>query len=78
MPSPARIEKMEEMIRARCAAENVNPEALKAGSRKAPLPRIRSELASQIITELGVSYAEVGRHLGITTSGISRILSRAR
>jgi hypothetical protein len=73
-----RIERMKEMIQARCAAENINPDALKGGSRKSPLPRVRSELTSQIVSELGVSYAEVGRNLGITTSGVCRIMSRMR
>jgi putative transposase len=73
-----RAEKMQEIIQARCAAESISAEMLRAGSRSGSIPRIRSELALRLVNELGLSYAEIGRNLGITTSGVSRILTRAK
>jgi predicted transcriptional regulator len=46
------------------------------GSRASPIPRLRSELAAHLVEVLGIAYAEVARHLGVSTSAITRILSR--
>jgi hypothetical protein len=32
----------------------------------------------QLVNELGLSYAEIGRNLGITTSGVSRIVAKKK
>jgi hypothetical protein len=72
------IEEMEQIIQARCRKEEVSPKALKAGSRSGNLPKLRSKLVMQLVSELGLSYAEIGRNLGITTSGVCRILMKAR
>ncbi|OPY76596.1 MAG: Transposase IS200 like protein [Syntrophorhabdus sp. PtaU1.Bin050] len=73
-----RAEKIQEIIRTRCEADQITPEALASGSRSGSLPEIRSELTLQLVKELGLSYAEIGRHLGITASGVCKILARAR
>jgi putative transposase len=73
-----RIEKTQEIIRARCAAEDITFEALTSRSRSGALPKMRSELALQLVKELGLSYVEIGRHLGITRSGVCRMVMKAR
>ena len=42
------------------------------GSRRGPLPTLRTTLAIKLVTTLGLSLAEVARQLGVTTSAISR------
>lgn len=73
-----RFEKMQTIIRARSAAEHITPEAIESGSRFGALVRIRSELALQLVTELGLSYAEIAPCLGITASGVCKIVTKAR
>jgi len=71
-----RMETMKRMIAERCKTEGIELVAVTAGSRAAPIPRLRMELASQLAKELGVSYAEIARHLGVSTSAITKMLSR--
>jgi DNA invertase Pin-like site-specific DNA recombinase len=47
------------------------------GSRRWEISRVRSEVAQQLVRELGVSLAEVARLLGVSTSAISKILQRS-
>lgn len=70
-----RIEKMEQIISKRCDTEGITAEALVSGSRAGILPKIRAGLARQLVHELGISYAEIARHLGISTARVSRIIA---
>jgi putative transposase len=72
----ARREKAERMIREFCKRGKVAIEELKGGSRRARMPGIRSELAGRLIQECGLSLAEIGRQLGVTTSAVSKALSK--
>ncbi len=38
----------------------------------------QQELAAQFAKELGISYAEIARHLGVSTSAITKMLSPCR
>ncbi len=69
--------KAEEMIKTLCEARGVNVEELRMGSRRGVLPRVRSEIAQALIGNLGVSLAEAARALGVSTSAISKLLTRA-
>jgi len=73
-----RIERMELIIEERCRMEGISVEALAGGSRAGAISRIRSELACQFVTELGVCYAEIARHLGVSTPRVSKIISRVQ
>jgi predicted transcriptional regulator len=46
------------------------------GSWRGEIPRVRSEITERLIKELGMSLAEVGRLLGVSTSVVSKILHR--
>jgi REP element-mobilizing transposase RayT len=59
-----------------CDKESVSLEALKGGSRRGRLPEIRAGLALELVEGIGLTMAETARQLGVTTSGISRILER--
>ncbi len=65
------------VIDRKCRQEGVNPKELQMGSRRGRLPRIRSEIAAELVREQGVPLAEVARELGVSTSAISKILRRA-
>ena len=58
--------------------ENVRPTALRAGSRKQPLPKIRKQLTANFVSEYGLSLAETARQLGISTSAVAQIIRRDR
>ena len=73
---PDSIARMHSMITSRCKDEGLTLEALTAGSKAGRIPRIRAGLAWQIFDELGLSYAEIARALGVSTSGVSRMIAR--
>jgi putative transposase len=73
---PQRIERMAQTIAARCRHEGISLEALTAGSKAGSIPKVRSDLARQVFDELGLSYAEIGRALGVSTSGVSRMMAK--
>ena len=60
-----------------CKKEGIGIEAIKGGSRRGIIPQVRARLAIQLVENYGLSLAETGRQLGVTTSGVCRILSRA-
>ena len=59
-----------------CQENDVSIEALRGGSRLHLVSRVRRELASRLTTELGLSLAETARFLGVSTSGVAKILER--
>lgn len=50
---------------------------LKAGSRRKVVSETRAKIAGRAVEELGLSCAEIARHLGVCTSSISRIVAKA-
>jgi hypothetical protein len=55
----------------------IDLEELRMGSRRGKIPRVRSEIAQQLVKQIGMSLAEVARLLGVSTSAISKILRRS-
>jgi hypothetical protein len=68
----ARREKAVRMIRELCREEGVGIEELRGGSRRGRIPEIRSKLAVRLMEECGLSLAEIGRQLGVTTAAVSK------
>jgi putative transposase len=64
------------LIDSSCRENDVSIEALRGGSRLRPVSRVRCELASRLTTELGLSLTETARLLGVSSSGVAKILSR--
>ena len=64
------------LIREVSEKEGINLKEMQSGSRRGKIPKIRSDLAYQLITEYGMTLAETGRQLGVSTSAISKILKR--
>jgi REP element-mobilizing transposase RayT len=71
-----RIEKAEQLLARECRKAGVTSQALKAGGRRRATSRVRKKLAQQFVEELGLSLAEAGRLLGVSTSAIARTLQR--
>jgi hypothetical protein len=69
--------KISEFIANGCKNEGVSLEELKAGGRRGEVSRVRAQVAIGLVQTYGVSLAEVARQLGITTSAVSRIITRA-
>ena len=64
------------LIREVSDKEGINLKEMQLGSRRGRIPKIRSDLAYRLITEYGMTLAETGRQLGVSTSAISKILKR--
>jgi DNA-directed RNA polymerase specialized sigma subunit len=59
-----------------CKENDILIHALMWGSRLRHISSVRHELALRLTAELGLSFAEVARLLGVSTSGVARIIER--
>ncbi|BBO70951.1 transposase [Desulfosarcina alkanivorans] len=76
LPGRDLLEAAGAIIRECCTAHNVPIAVLRNGSRRRAVSRIRRQLTLRLVNELGLSLAETGRQLGLTTSGVAQILRR--
>lgn len=72
-----RLRAAREAIRRVCQREQLSVEELRLGSRRRRVAQVRARLALELVTQLGLPLAEAARHLGVSTSGISRAIDRA-
>ena len=77
-PLAERMEMAEKTLAAECKTAGVSEGALRAGGRRRNMSRLRWNLARKFVDELGLSLAESGRLLGVSTSAIARSLSRIK
>jgi len=73
-----RLQAAQTWIGRHCRRAGITPEELRRGGRRQPVATVRAELAVGLVTELGLSFAEAARHLGISTSGVAKILRRRK
>ena len=64
------------VIRRMCKQGGASVEELKTGGRRGPLSAIRADLARELVARLGLSLAQAARHLGVSTTAISKILRK--
>jgi len=69
-------EKAAEFIEEVCKKENINAKELRMGAKRGRIGQVRSQIAYQLVEDYGVPLAEVARQLGVTTSAISKAISR--
>ncbi|MBI2533802.1 MAG: hypothetical protein HYW03_16560 [Deltaproteobacteria bacterium] len=69
--------RVERVIAEACKKNGASLTELRSGSRRGKLPTIRAALVSKLVEDFGVAIAEVARQLGISTSGVSKILTRS-
>jgi putative transposase len=72
-----RLKRAASLVEGLCRTEKVSVEALRSGSRRQEVSRVRCQLARDLVEQCGLSLSEAGRHLGVSTSGIAKILSRS-
>jgi REP element-mobilizing transposase RayT len=65
-----------QIIEEECAERRVPQEELKNGGRRAKVSAARGSIAYRAVTEIGLSAAEAARHLGVTTSTVTRAVER--
>jgi putative transposase len=64
------------IIKEECARNKVSPTELSAGSRRKTVSDMRANIARRSLDELGLSMAEIARHLGVNTSSITRTIAK--
>ena len=65
------------IIREECGKHGVNEEELVQGSRRRKVSETRAVIACRCKQELGISGAEIARHLGVNTTSINRAVEKA-
>ena len=71
-----RGKKAQEFIEMACRKENVSVQELRMGSRRQGISRLRARIAFQLVEQYGLPLAEVARQLGVTTSAVSKAITR--
>lgn len=65
-----------EVVQAVCKKKGINVQELKSGGRRKDVSQARAEIALTLVQNHGIPFAEIARNVGVTTSGIFRILRR--
>ncbi len=69
-------EKIKEVIKCICKEEGVSIRELQSGGRRAAVSNARYQITSRLVEEHGISFAEVARNVGVTTSAVFRIMKK--
>ena len=56
--------------------EEVNIKALRAGSRRRIVSRLRKRLIRNLVEDFGLSLTETGRQMGVSSSAVAKALNR--
>jgi len=64
------------IIEEECRKGRISPNELKGGSRRRKVSTLRARIAKCGLDELGLSMAEIARHVGVTTSSIAKAVTR--
>jgi REP element-mobilizing transposase RayT len=67
---------IQEIIDTECKERGISLQELKAGSKRRRVSETRARIAYRSREELGLSAAEIARHLGVNTSCIVRLIKR--
>lgn len=70
-------DRIESMLKKECEKGKIALKELRMGSRRGEIPRVRSEIAQRLVSEVGIPLARVARLLGVSTSAISKIMQRS-
>jgi putative transposase len=65
-----------EIIDEECAQTKISSQEVTSGSRRGVVSRTRALIAYRSAEELGLSAAEIARHLGVATSSITRAIEK--
>ena len=64
------------IIEEECKEGRSSANELKGGSRRRKVSTLRARIAKRGVEELGLSMAEIARHVGVTTSSIAKAVAR--
>ena len=64
------------IIEEECKKGRSSANELKGGSRRRKVSTVRARIAKRGVDELGLSMAEIARHVGVTTSSIAKAVAR--
>jgi REP element-mobilizing transposase RayT len=67
----------ERVVAEECKKSGVSLTELRSGSRRGRLPAVRTKIVRGLVENYGVGVAEIARQVGISTSGVSKILTRS-
>lgn len=67
---------LSKIIDQECDRARISQKELKGGSRRREVSALRIKIAKRGLDELGLSLAEIARHVGVSTSGIARAVKR--
>lgn len=76
LPEKELIIKVEKYIRDVCEKRKVNINEIKTGSRRRSVTETRSYIARKLVENYGIPLAEIARHVGVSTSAISKMLKK--
>ena len=68
---------IDKLISKLCKSAKVSIKELKSGNRRKEVSGVRSLIAVGLVRNHGVSFAEVARRVGVSTTAVSKILKRA-
>lgn len=69
-------EKIKAVIEKICKGKKVNELEIRAGGRRPQVCGARAEIVCTLVEECGISYADIAKHVGVSTSGVYRIMRR--
>lgn len=64
---------IDKIIEEECKKERISANELTGGGRRRKVSRLRATIAKRGLDELGLSMAEIARHVGVTTSSIAKM-----
>ena len=67
---------IDKIIEEECKKERISANELKGGGRRRKVSILRATIAKRGLDELGLSMAEIARHVGVTTSSIAKTVKR--
>jgi hypothetical protein len=62
------------IVEEECKKEDINPNELRCGGRRRKVSGLRAKIAKRGRDELGLSLAEIARHVGVNTSSIRKAI----
>ena len=63
-------------IKRECKDEEVDIKALRAGSRRRIVSKLRNRLIQNLVEKFGLSLTETGRQMGVSSSAVAKALDR--
>ena len=70
--------RVQRVIGSVCQKHKVTVQELRSGSRRGRTAQVRAQLIRRLVKGHGLPLAEIARQVGISTSGVSRVLSRTQ